>query len=239
MSEPILRRKLSHEVASRLAEGIASGAQAPGTQLPSERTLMARYGVGRPAVREALQALQQKGLIRILHGERARVVTPTADGVVEGVSAAMVQLLGADPAGLADLKEARFLLEVGLARLAAERTTPEGIAGLRAALRACQAARGAGPAFIAADMAFHRQIAALAGNGLIASVCGGMLHWLTQFKQDMVSVRGADRLTLDEHSRIASAIAARDPAEAGAAMADHLRRANALYAVLEAGGGAK
>ena len=71
--EPIVRRKLSDEVFDRLKAMIVSGERGPGETLPSERELMARFGVGRPAIREAMQALANLGLVTIHHGERARV----------------------------------------------------------------------------------------------------------------------------------------------------------------------
>jgi GntR family transcriptional regulator, sialic acid-inducible nan operon repressor len=71
---PVQRRKLFQEVLDRLLERIRAGEFAPGDQLPSERDLMQSYAVGRPAVREALQALERDGIVSISHGERARVV---------------------------------------------------------------------------------------------------------------------------------------------------------------------
>ena len=58
-SEPIRRRKLSHEILDRLLARITQGELAAGDHLPSERDLMSQYGVGRPAVREAMQALER------------------------------------------------------------------------------------------------------------------------------------------------------------------------------------
>ena len=52
----IQRRKLSGEVLDRLMERLAAGEFPAGGQLPSERDLMEEYGVGRPAIREALQS---------------------------------------------------------------------------------------------------------------------------------------------------------------------------------------
>ncbi len=231
---PIARRKLSHEVFDRLVETIQSGRLAPDDQLPSERELMQRYGVGRPAIREAMQSLQRMGLIRIAHGERARVTLPTADAIVDQVSGAMVQMLGRMPGGLDELKDARLLFEVGLAQVAARRGTAESIQRLRTALEDCRRARGNQTRFVAADMAFHRQIAAMSGNTLIRALSQGMLDWMTRFRRDLVTARGAERLTLEEHARIADAIAAGDPEAAGAAMSDHLTRANQLYSVLMA-----
>lgn len=54
---PIPRRKLAHEVRDRLTELISADGMVPGDALPSERELMRHFGVGRPAVREALQSL--------------------------------------------------------------------------------------------------------------------------------------------------------------------------------------
>jgi GntR family transcriptional regulator, sialic acid-inducible nan operon repressor len=229
---PIVRRKLSHEVVDRLVRSIQSGEFAPNDQLPSERELMLRYGVGRPAIREAMQAIQQMGLIRIAHGERARVTQPTAAAIIDQVSGAMIQLLTQVPGGLDELKDARLLLEVGLAQVAERRATPASVAQLQAALRECRDASGDQQRFVAADMAFHRRIAAMCGNRLIEALSHGMLAWLAQFKRELVSAHGAERLTLDEHASIAGAIAAGDPAAAAAAMTEHLSRANALYSSL-------
>lgn len=232
--EPIVRRKLAHEVLDRLVQMIQSGELAPDDQLPSERALMQRYGVGRPAIREAMQSLQRMGLIRIAHGERARVTLPTADAIVDQVSGAMIQMLGRVPGGLDELKDARLLFEVGLAQVAARRGTPASVAQLRAALDACRQASGDHARFVAADMAFHRQIAAMSGNTLIRALSQGMLDWMTRFRRDLVIARGAERLTLEEHARITEAIAAGDAVAAGVAMSDHLTRANQLYSVLMA-----
>src|SRR5262249_56598459 len=80
------RGKLYEEVADRLEAMINEGAYLPGDRLPSERELMKRYGVGRPAVREALFALQKMGLVAVSSGERAQVTRPTPRIVVESLA---------------------------------------------------------------------------------------------------------------------------------------------------------
>src|SRR5437016_5611775 len=131
MSEIILRRKLYHEVQDRLMERIRSGAIPLGAHLPSERELMEQYGVGRPAVREALQAMERSGIVEIAHGERARVVVPTAEQLIDQVAGGAMHLLRTLPDMLKHLKEARLFLETGTARMAAERATDEQIALLQ------------------------------------------------------------------------------------------------------------
>jgi DNA-binding FadR family transcriptional regulator len=232
--KPVERRKLSRDVLDQLIAAIETRRFPPGSQLPAERDLMLQFSVGRPAIREAMQSLQQMGLIRIAHGERARVIQPTPDTIIAHISGAMVQLLANSSRGLEELKEARLLFEVGLVRLATSQATRETIATLRAALAACHEARGDQPRFVAADMEFHRCIAAMSGNSLITAVSQGLTSWMTRFKRDLVSARGAERLTLEEHDRIYRAIAAGDAEAAAAAMSDHLARANTLYTALMA-----
>jgi len=230
---PIRKRKLYHEVLDRLISGMASEFP-PGSLLPSERDLMQRYGVGRPAIREAMHAMQQMGLLRISHGERARVVAPTTDAIMDQMTNGFVMMLATNPRGLDELKEARLLLETGLVRRAIRQATSADIDRLGECHRALIAARGNTPAFIAADMAFHGTIAEIAGNAMIASVTRAMLAWLARFRTEVVSVRGAENLTIQEHEAIYRAIAAGDEAKAAAALERHLTRANELYSKLAA-----
>ena len=120
-SEPIRRRKLSHEILDRLLARITQGELAAGDHLPSERDLMSQYGVGRPAVREAMQALERMGFITITHGERARIVAPTARTMIDQVALSARHLLATSATSLEQLKEARVFFEAGMVRIAAER----------------------------------------------------------------------------------------------------------------------
>jgi DNA-binding FadR family transcriptional regulator len=230
-AEPLKKRKLYQEVLDRLIAAISSAEYPPGSQLPSERELMSRFEVGRPAIREAMLTLQQMGLVRISHGERARVVHPTADMLIERISSAMVVLLATNPRGLDNLKEARILMETGLVRLATARATPEGVARLSEVFQELKETKSGSAAFLSADMAFHVRIAEMSGNQLIASALRGMLEWLSRFKRDMVSVRGVEPVTISEHEKILEAMTAGDSDAAAHAMWEHLARANRLYLV--------
>jgi DNA-binding FadR family transcriptional regulator len=233
---PIVRRKLYQEVLNRLIEGIMSGVFPPGSQMPSEKEMMLRYGVGRPAVREAMLTLQQMGLVRISHGERARVTNPSAEDIIGQMSSAMIMMLATSPRGLEDLKGARTMMEVGLVRIAARQADGPSLARLAEAHQRLEAARGDRDLFIRSDMEFHGVIADMSGNAIVAAATRGMLGWITRFRTEMVSVAGAEDITIAEHARILAAIAAGDEGDAAAAMADHLGRANTLYAQLGAGG---
>ncbi len=231
------RRKLRDGVLEQLLEAIERGAYRPGAEFPSERELMAQMGVGRPAVREAMIKLEQRGLIAIAHGRRARMLDFESSGASvpdERIALAMARIVDRAAASADELKEARMLFESGMVRLAAERATPAGIARLKRALADNRRAIPSGEAFVATDMALHRTIAALAGNTLCAEVGNVLFGWLARYRVRMVHVEGANLLSHDEHARIVERIAARDPAGAASAVAAHLDRSHSLYQRLAA-----
>ena len=227
--EPIARRKLSHEVQERLLAALRAGEYPVGALMPSERELMARYAVGRPAVREAMQALQRMGLVDIVHGEGARVRALDAGTVIGQISDNAMHLLSGSPALLEELKEARLTFEVAMARRAAQHTRKADLSALRDALEAHRTAQGDPQAFLETDMAFHRAIAAVSGNSVFMAVSQAMLHWLQQFHGDLVRAPGVERTTFAEHEQLFERIAAKDPDGAAAIVTAHLTRAHRHY----------
>lgn len=226
---PITRRKLSDEVFDRVLETIKDGTLRPGDLMPSERSLMQQLGVGRPAVREALQALARMGLIEIRHGGRARVAEPSFGHMVDQLGETMRHLLIHSPANLEHLKEARATLEREIARIAARRRAEADVRRLWGIIAEQEAVIEEPDKFRAIDGRFHREIASISGNPIWPAVSEAVFSWLNHFHVDLVSVRGLEQLTLAEHRQIAEAIERRDPEAAAEAMSDHLNRANELY----------
>jgi DNA-binding FadR family transcriptional regulator len=233
ITDPIPRRKLSQEVLDRLLSRITSGEYAAGDQLPSERQLMEMFQVGRPAIREAMQTLSHMGLVSITHGERARVTPITAAKVMGQVGESAKHFLANAPENLEHLKESRVFFEVGMVRLAAERASDADIARLERRLQENRDALTDLSGFLARDMAFHREIAAISGNPIYAAVAQAMLDWLAVYHVSLLRAPGAEQITIDEHERIFNGIAKRDAEEAAAAMSDHLKRASSLYRQFE------
>jgi len=229
--DPIRRRKLSHEVLDRLLARIRDGEWTEGGHLPSERMLMEGFAVGRPVVREALQALERMKLISIAHGERARVLPLNAQTVTAQVADIARHLLATSPQTMEQLKEARLFFEVGMVRLAAERATKADVARLRAAVEAQRSASD--PMFLQRDMEFHRAIAAISGNAIYVALSQAIFDWLGQFHVSLVRIHGAENVTVAEHLKICERIAAHDVDGAAAAMTAHLTRASKLYRRLE------
>src|SRR5271168_874920 len=130
---PIRRRKLYEEVVVRLETWIHEGELKPGDPLPSERELMVHFGVGRPAIREALFALQRMGLVVVANGERPRVSSPTTKTLL-GELAGAARLMLAKPEGTQHFQQARTLFECALAEDAARAAGPDDVAKLEKAL---------------------------------------------------------------------------------------------------------
>jgi DNA-binding FadR family transcriptional regulator len=228
-TDAIVRRKLSDEVFDRLKAMIVNGERVPGETLPSERELMTRFGVGRPAIREAMQALANLGLVTISHGERARVREVTARAAIRQVDTVAQLLLSTSPQSLEHLKEARQFFERGMVRRAAEVATAEDVAALREIWQRQKSASGDATAFVRADMSFHMRIAAITGNPIYAAVSEMMLGWLQEYHSDLLIWRGKSERTLAEHDEIIERIAARDPDGAEQVLTRHLERSNHLY----------
>ena len=226
----VRRQKLSDEVRRGLLKLIKSGEVGLGEPLPSERELMEQFGVGRPAIREAMQSLETIGLIEIRHGGRARVSEPSVGRMVDQISETMKHLLANSPASLENLKEARATFEREMARIAARRRSAADLERLWQILAEQSLAAADDPArFRMLDGFFHSEIARISGNPIFGALIDALFRWLSDFHVDLVSVPGLEELTLAEHREILAAITRADAEGAARAMGDHLMRANELY----------
>lgn len=217
----IRRRRLSDEVLVRLEKMILSAEYEPGDQLPSERQLMERFGVGRPAVREALYSLQKMGLLEIKSGERGRVTKPTPRILLNELGGAARHLL-AQPEGERHFQEARTFFEVGLVRHAAQHASAADVEELGAALDANRLALDDLEAFERTDVEFHFVLAKISGNPIFMAIHEAVVEWLTKQRSLSLRIPNANKLAYRSHQDIFEAIAAKDPDQAEAVMRDHL-----------------
>ena len=79
------------------------------------------------------------------------------------------------------------------------------------------------------DGEFHKAIAAMSGNPVLAALCGALFDWLAYFHLSRLRSPGMERLVIEEHRRIVDALEAGDPDLAVGRMAEHLNRASAMY----------
>jgi len=226
----VRQRKLYEEVAARLERMIAEGHYAAGDALPSQRTLMETFGVGRPAIREALFHLQKMGLIDIRSGTRAIVTLPTPAFVVDALAVTARHMLAA-PGGVQNFQSLRVFFEVGLARHAAEHATADDLARFRAALDENRASLGDLKRFERTDVDFHFVLAVIPRNPMFTAIHAALAEWLLEQRQTTLAP-GEDKVAYEAHRAIFEAVKSRDADRAEAAMRAHLdyvtRRYNAV-----------
>jgi DNA-binding GntR family transcriptional regulator len=187
-------RLLKSRLYQRILVDIIIGALAPGEQL-DENGLAKRYGGGLAGIREALARLALEGLVV----RRARV----------GTSVAPLDLMGAREAF-----EARRLVEVHCAGLAAVHASDEEIAAIRATLDDGEAAveDNDQAALAAMDEAFHVAVAAASGNRALAKMVVTLHHQTARYW--LYAMRGPasedGMIALNEHRTLADAVASRD-----------------------------
>jgi len=225
----INRRKLGELVEKQLLAQLQTGALKPGDTLPSERELMERYKVGRPSIREAMQSLHRKGLIRIRHGERPRVAEPSFDRTLSELAETMRHVLLFSGGSLGHLKEARILFETQMARRAAEDHAQDNLEHIEATLDQQAMSTVGSPEFMRLDGEFHAAIAKVSANPILESLSRALFSWLSEFHIDQVRKPGLESLTISEHRAIFDAIKAGDAAGAEQQMKNHLTRANDSY----------
>lgn len=225
MVEPLVieRKKLFEHVAAHLEAQILAGKLRPGDQLPPERDLQLSFGVGRPAIREALIALQKAGLVELTNGARARVLMPTASHIFTGMAPAVRQMLSTEE-GYRHFQGARLFFEVGLAREAARHATEADLKALRDALLANRQAIGDRKRFTQTDIAFHFELAKIARNPVFIALHDQISDWLTEQRTVTLAASGQEETAYQAHKAIYDGIAARDADSAEQAMRDHLEQ---------------
>ncbi|SKA37410.1 FCD domain-containing protein [Consotaella salsifontis] len=221
-------KKLYEVVADRLTAMIADGRLNAGDRLPPERKLMEMLAVGRPAIREALLVLQRAGLVSVGNGRRPIVTRPSAATILTGAALPVQQLLG-EPSSLADFFSARTFFEMALARHAALHAGSDDMRALKLAVEESAAAVGDRTRYERADLAFHRVLFAMPGNPLFIAVHQAFDAWLIERWRRLDRPTERDVASHEGHQAIYEAILMRDPAEAEAAMEQHLSLAWAFW----------
>ena len=204
---------------------INRGTLGPGARLPAERQLARQVGVSRPTVRAGLRTLAALGVVRSRRGSGTYIPDgPPTLGVEALTFVAALHNFSGD-----DFSEARRILEVAAAGLAAERATPEQLATLADEVAGLFASMTERQVFLVHDISFHRSLAAASGNPIIASLVE-MVSALYYERRRATAERAVDRdlpAAADAHRRIYQAVRGRDPERARQLMNDHLVEARA------------
>jgi GntR family transcriptional repressor for pyruvate dehydrogenase complex len=223
------RQKLREAVAEQLLDAIKG--LPPGTRVPSERKLTAQLGVGRSTVREALNGLALLGVVEIRHGQGVFVAErPVVDDDSGSLAAAL------DRAVTKDFIEARLVVEVQAARLAAERRDDDDLRRLSDAI-AEQKQRLSKPDSGLLDVAasFNVLLAEAAHNEILVAIVQSFVGLMMERAPKIYSLDGFAEWDLAEHQGLYEAVRDGDVELAAERMRTHILELADRYQLVGAG----
>ncbi|GGD48747.1 FadR/GntR family transcriptional regulator [Paenibacillus nasutitermitis] len=219
----ITNRKIYEQIADQLKQFILEGGWRSGEKLPSTKELSEQFQVGRSTMREALSALRAMGLIDIRQGEGC---------FVRSVESAEIQMpvfesLLLSKEAIFELLESRIALEAANASIASTRRTEEDLAAFRQLLHSMQEHLGDEASGEAADIEFHRLLAAATHNSIMVRLLDTISSQMEAAIREArrIQIYGSKQVSVqlwEEHEAIFKAVEERDPAGAEKAMRTHL-----------------
>jgi DNA-binding FadR family transcriptional regulator len=217
-------------VAEQLRLRVVDGTLEPGSRLPNEEVLAREFGVSRATLREALRLLGAENLIRTAKGAGGGsfVTVPSADHLSESLRSGLGRLAHAEHVTLEELLEARELLEVPAARLAARRRAEEDVERLRESIPSEPLRLGTQEQFVY-NRDFHAVVIESCGNTMLSIAAQPIFQVLQTHLSRSKLGRDWHRSINEHHRSIAAAIEAGDEDAAGEQMYDHLEYLRPFY----------
>jgi DNA-binding FadR family transcriptional regulator len=213
---PVRSQTAFEETVERLGTAIKLGLLPPGTRLPAERELCARFGIARSTLRQALDALGQSGHLRATRGRGGGTFVADPQPPATPPSAEVL-------AAWRDVCDERMAVEVGIAVLAAERAEPADLEVLEELIVALDGMLEDFGAYRQADVRWHVALAEATRSPRLVKVMTEVQGAMT----GLISYIAHPPEVLDSsnasHRRILAAVRRHDEAVAAKEMAEHLR----------------
>jgi GntR family transcriptional repressor for pyruvate dehydrogenase complex len=206
------------DIVRQLEDVALSGKVQSGVKLPSERELATILGVGRNAVREGIKVLQARGLPQVRPGKGIFLTMPSNEVLTGALSLRMKFHQGT----IEHLLETREMLELTIARLAAQRADAAQLTRLKRHLDEMEETLDQPVAFIEADREFHAALAQSVQNPMLEMFSQSTISLMDETRRYMIlAVANGTERAQSHHRLIYRAVAARDAAKAAKAMAAH------------------
>jgi GntR family transcriptional repressor for pyruvate dehydrogenase complex len=207
----------SEQVVRHVRRLVEQGELRVGDRLPAERALAVQTGVSRSSVRVGLRALSAMGVLQSRHGAGTFIShAPSLD------SESLEFLAALHGVRRKEMFEARRMLEIGVAGLAAERAEGHGLVEIADEVTSMFASLEDPQTFLVHDIRFHRALAAAAGNPILAAVMEMVSGIFYETRRQNVDRATDLREAAEMHRRIYNAVRLHDAPGARAAMDEHL-----------------
>jgi GntR family transcriptional repressor for pyruvate dehydrogenase complex len=213
--------RLYERLADKILELISSGAWKPGFRLPPERELSEAFGVSRTVVREAVKALEARGVLESVAGGGVSVRLADSDMVSRSLQTYM-QLSNRVDFEIR-LNEVRRVLEVEMVALAAARRTSEQVAKLHEICRKMRAGSNTAKQMAELDFLLHVTLAEATQNDLFKVLLAPIINQL----RDQIILTWEDfprpvNVVFEQHEAIVVAVENGDAEVGRQAMIKHL-----------------
>jgi GntR family transcriptional repressor for pyruvate dehydrogenase complex len=209
---------MTEQVVNQVRVMIHDGKLRPGDRLPPERELARQLAISRASLRAGLRFLAAIGVLTSRHGSGTYI----ADGPPALASEPLSMLAALHGFTTEKMFEARRLVEVSVAGLAAEHATDDQLRIMAEEVAETYAALDNPQEYLVHDFGFHRAVAAASGNPILATFMEMVADILYQRRCKTIDRSRDLRESVEMHRRIYRAIRARNPEAARAAMSEHL-----------------
>ena len=221
MYKTVRSSRLYEQIVKQIEDSVLKGILKPGDQLPAERELAEQFGVSRTAVREAIKALSEKGLVESYSGRGTFITNGTSHAIRQSLD--LIMKIG-QAEGSSHLAEVRNILEPEIAALAASRAEDQHLESLREAINVMDSSKHDADAFIEADLDFHLALAEAAANPLILSLIDSIVGLLREQRMRIFQTEGGPERGQYHHRRILKAVENHDSEKARQCMRAHLKQ---------------
>ncbi|WP_199614077.1 FadR/GntR family transcriptional regulator [Paenibacillus alkalitolerans] len=222
-SEPSKSQKVYQIIFNHIKQSFDNGEFKPGSKLPPERELAARFNVSRTSIREALRVLESNGVVEVRHGDGTFIRSSEIQSVLDSLSESNYKV---DEKLLYEMLEVRMVLEAECAYIAAQKATSADLEHMRKCLDEMSKAEHNEELGYITDSQFHFYIAQATHNSVFIK----LIQTFREQMKDTIRVcrhyrfkqEGQFQATLNEHKEIYLAIALKDASRAKELMQQHI-----------------
>lgn len=212
--------RLYESVIEQIMDLVKSNKLKPGDKLPPEREIAEKLSISRGSLREAFRVLESRGLIKSKPGggRFIREIRENGHNSTENI------ILSLKKSSILELLEAREVFEVKIAKIAAQKATPEDIEFIEKALNKMNEEEELKYGKkTESDTEFHLAIASASHNFVFVNIIKLHLDLLKETRGKTWQIPGRRKKQYQEHQAILRAIKEHNAKKAGEAMLKHLR----------------
>ncbi len=212
--------RLYESVIEQIMNLIKNNKLKPGDKLPPERELAEKLSISRGSLREAFRVLESRGLIKSKPGggRYIREIRKNGHNSTENI------ILSLEKSSILELLEAREMFEVKIAKIAAQRATPEDIKLIEMVLNKMnQEEELKDEKKTESDTEFHLAIASTSHNFVFVNIIKLHLDLLKETRGKTWQIPGRREKQYQEHQAILQAVKEHNSKKAGEAMLTHLK----------------